>query len=344
MGGLPNVFPGYQAVTSPEIRSKIAQTWGVDELPSEVGLTLVEMINAADEGQIKAMYIVGENPMVSDPDTNHVRKSLENLELMVIQDIFLTETARLADVVLPTCSFAEKEGTFTNTERRVQLIRKAVEPPGEARTDWEIICRLADLMGAGKLFPYASAEEIFEEIRRVTPQYAGMTYARLNQPDGLQWPCPDENHPGTLILHTKQFSRGKGKFHAVAYRPPAEEVDAEYPYILTTNRVESQYHTGTMTRRSPTLEAEFPESFIEISFEDAEKLGIKEGDMVKVASRRGEITVKALVTDRIKSGVVCIPFHFAEGSANVLTNSALDPQGKIPELKVCAVKIEAQGQ
>jgi len=344
MGALPNVFPGYQAVTDAEKRAKIAEVWGVAELPSQVGLTVVEMINAASEGKVKAMYITGENPMVSDPDIGHVKQGLENLQFLVVQDIFLTETAKLADVVLPSACWAEKEGTFTNTERRVQRIRRAIDPPGESRPDWEIVCELARVVGAGQLFPFTSPSEIFDELRKVTPQYAGMNYERLNQPDGLQWPCPDESHPGTPILHTKQFTRGKGKFHAVAYREPAEEPDSQYPYILTTGRVMSQFHTGTMTRRSPALNNEFPEAFVEVNPEDASKLGIEDGDWVEVASRRGKIEIKALVSDKVKPGVLFIPFHFAECAANVLTNPALDPIAKIPELKVCAVAIQATKQ
>lgn len=344
VGALPSVFPGYQAVADVEKRAKVAQVWGLTELPSQVGLTVVEMMNAAFEGKIKAMYIMGENPMVSDPDINHVRQSLESLDFLVVQDIFLSETAELADVVLPSACWAEREGTFTSTERGVQRIRKAVEPPGESKPDWEIVCELARVIGAGQLFPFASPGEIFDELRKVTPQYAGMTYDRLNQPDGLQWPCPDESHPGTPILHTQQFTRGRGKFTAVAYREPAEEPDSEYPYVLTTGRVMSQWHTGTMTRRSPALNNESPEGFVEVNPEDAKRLGIEDGDLVEVASRRGKIQTKALVTATIKPGVIFIPFHFAESAANVLTNPALDPVAKIPEFKVCAVAIQATTQ
>jgi len=321
----------------------MAKAWGVAELPAKVGLTVVELINAAAAGELKAMYIIGENPMLSDPDINHVRQALEKLDFLVVQDIFPTEVTALADVVLPAVCWAEQEGTFTNTDRRVQLVRKAVEPPGEAKADWEIICQLARLMGVADLFPFTSAEEIFVEACQVTPLYHGMSYKALEQPDGLQWPCPSEGHPGTTILHQQQFTRGKGKFHPIAYKEPAEVPDKDYPYLLTTGRVIAQWHTGSMTRRSPALESEFPESFIEINPEDAKKLGIKDKEPVKVSSRRGEIQVKSLVTDRIKPGVVFIPFHYAEAAANVLTNPALDPIAKIPEFKVCAVKIEKGG-
>ncbi|MBE9500815.1 MAG: formate dehydrogenase subunit alpha [Dehalococcoidia bacterium] len=339
LGALPDVLPGYRSVTDDAIRAEVAGLWGVASLPSEAGLTVVEMLDAAAEGKIKAMYIIGENPMLSDPDTSHVKKGLENLEFLVVQDIFPTETAQLAGVVLPSACWAEKEGTYTNTERRVQLSRKAVEPPGEAVSDWEIICRLAKAMGFADLFPYTSAEEIFEELRKVTPQYAGMTYERLNQPEGLVWPCPTEDHPGTPILHVDQCSRGKGKFQAVGHEAPAEEPDEEYPLILTTGRVASQWHGGSMTRRSPTLNNEFPRSYIEINPQDAKKLGVVNGDLVTVVSRRGEIETDALVTDRIELGVVFMPFHFVEGAANLLTNPALDPISKIPEFKVAAVRV-----
>ncbi|HUV55660.1 MAG TPA: formate dehydrogenase subunit alpha, partial [Dehalococcoidales bacterium] len=343
MGSLPNVFSGYQAVTNDELRAKMAKAWGVAELPARVGLTVVEMINAAAAGELKAMYIIGENPMLSDPDINHVRQALENLDFLVVQDIFPTEVTALADVVLPAACWAEQDGTFTNTDRRVQMVRKAVEPPGEAKADWEIICQLARLMGASEFFPFTSAEEIFAEACQVTPLCHGMSYKALEQPDGLQWPCPSEGHPGTTILHQQQFTRGKGKFHPIVYKEPAEVPDKDYPYLLTTGRVIAQWHTGSMTRRSPALESEFPESFIEINPDDAKKLGIKDKEPVKVSSRRGEIQVKSLVTDRIKPGIVFIPFHYAEAAANVLTNPALDPIAKIPEFKVCAVKIEKGG-
>jgi formate dehydrogenase major subunit len=286
------------------------------------------------------MYIMGENPMVSDPDLKHVEHSLKQLDLLVVQDIFLTETAKFAHIVLPSACFAEKEGTFSNTERRVQRVRKAVEPPGEAKEDSEIICRLAEKMGAGNLFPFKNAEEVFEEIRKVTPSYAGMTYERLNTPSGLQWPCPNVEHPGIPILHKEQFTRGKGKFIPAPYKKPAEEADQEYPFTLTTGRVIFQYHTGSMSRRSPNLESEVPEGYMEINPRDAKKLGIRDGEMVGVESRRGSIETKTRISRKIRPGIVFIPFHFAESAANTLTNPALDPISKIPEYKACAVKIK----
>jgi len=339
LGALPNVLPGYQAVTDDDIRRVIAEVWGVAELPSHVGLTVVEMMNAALEGKVKAMYIMGENPMVSDPDISHVEEGLNNLDFLVVQDIFPTETARLADVVLPAASWAEKEGTFTGTDRRVQLIRKAIEPLWESKPDWEIICELAKEMKAGKGFSFSSVNQIFEEMRKVTPQYAGISFTRLGQPGGLQWPCPKEDYPGTPILHGRVFTRGRGKFHPIIYREPAESPSDEFPFILTTGRVMSQWHTRSMTGRSPTLDAEFPEGFVEINPEDARKLGISDKDIVEVSSRRGKIQTKARVTDKVTPGVIFMPFHFAEQAANRLTNPALDPIAKIPELKVCAAAV-----
>ena len=337
MGCLPNVFTAYQSVTLPEAREKFAKFWGVDSMPAKPGLTIVEVIDAAAKGSIKSLFVLGENPMMSDPDMHHVEQGLKNLDFLVVQDIFLTETARMADVVLPAASFAEKEGTFSNTERRVQRVRKAVEPPGEARPDWQIIADIASRMGYPMSYP--NAEAIFEEMVRVTPSYAGMTYERLNN-GGLQWPCPTRDHAGTKFLHKDKFVRGKGKFHAIEWIPPAESPDAQYPFLLTTGRVLYQYHTGTMTRRSEGLNACAPECFVEVNTKDAAELGLTDGEMIKVSSRRGSIVAKTLVGEMTDIGTVFIPFHYAEAPVNLLTISALDPQAKIPEYKVCAVKIE----
>jgi formate dehydrogenase alpha subunit len=337
MGCLPNVLTAYQPVTDPEVRKKFAASWGVESLPGKPGLTIVEIIDAAAKGNIRGLYIVGENPMLSDPDLRHVREGLERLDFLVVQDIFLTETAQLADVVLPAASFAEKEGTFTNTERRVQRVRKAVEPPGQARPDWETVCELASRMGYAMSYP--DAEAIFEEIRKLTPSYAGMSFERLDK-GGLQWPCPTEDHPGTKYLHKDRFSRGKGKFHAVEYSPPAEQPDREYPFVLTTGRVLFQYHTGTMTRRSAGLNECAPECVVEINRLDAERLDLANGEMVKVSSRRGTVIARAAVSETTDIGTLFMPFHYHEAAANNLTIAALDPQAKIPEYKVCAVKLE----
>jgi formate dehydrogenase alpha subunit len=336
MGGLPNVLPGYQPVADPEVRKKFAQAWGVAELPAEPGMTLTEMTAAAREGRLKSLYIMGENPVISDADAAHVEEALKKLEFLVVQDIFLTETARLADVVLPGAAFAEKEGTFTNTERRVQLLHRAVRPPGEARPDWVILAELLRRLGLPA--EYSSPREIMAEITSVTPQYAGITYERLEE-KGLQWPVPSADHPGTPILHRDKFTRGLGKFHVVHYSPPAEPPDEEYPFLFTTGRLLFHYH-AVLTRRSRGLEEACPEPGAEIHPDDAAALGVADGDFVELVSRRGRVRVKAKVTDRVPRGVVFMSFHFREAVANLLTVSALDPVSKIPELKTCAVRIE----
>jgi formate dehydrogenase alpha subunit len=336
MGGLPNVFTGYQPVADETANKKFSEAYG-KPLPNKPGLTILEMFNGIDEGKIKALYVVGENPMVTDPDLHHVEAALKKLECFIVQDVFLTQTAKLAQVVLPGTSFAEKDGTFSNTERRVLLVRQAVKPIGDSRPDWQIICDLSTRLG----YPmsYASPEEIFNEMRKLTPSYAGMTYARLEKA-GLQWPCPTEDHPGTVFLHKDRFSRGKGMLHAIDYKPPAEEPDADYPMFLTTGRAFVHYHSGTMTRVSPTLHREMGTGYVEISPTDAKNLGIKNGERIKVSSRRGEIQIKAKISRKVNRGVVFIPFHFAEAAANMLTNPAYDPTAKIPEYKACAVKVE----
>ena len=340
MGGLPNVYTGYQPVTSPEARAKFAAAWGVETLPDQVGLTVTEMTGGALEGRVKALYVVGENPMVSDPDINHVRAGLQALDFLVVQDIFMTPTAELAHVVLPATSYAEKDGTFTATDRRIQRIRAAIPPVGQSKPDWQIICELAQRMGAPGRWDYAHPSEIMAEIASLTPSYAGVSYARLELVGGLQWPCPSPDHPGTPILHTTRFTRGLGLFQPQEYTPPAEEPDEEYPFILTTGRTMFQYHTGTMTRRSEKLAQEVPLSYLEVNPADAQTMGVRHGQMVHVRSRRGELDTQAFVTPRVPPGVVFMPFHFAEAAANVLTNRALDPLCKIPELKVCAVRVE----
>lgn len=336
LGGLPNVYTGYQAVNVPDNQKKFEEAWNA-KLSDKVGLTIPFMLSGITDGSVKALYVLAENPMVSDPDTKHVEKAIKAAELVVVQDIFLTPTAELAHVVLPGTSFAEKEGTFTNTERRVLRVRQAIDPVGESRPDWQIIQELSNRFGYE--MNYDSPKAIMEEINMVTPSYGGITYERL-EGEGLQWPCPNIDHPGTKFLHKDKFARGKGLFHAIEFKPPAESVDEEFPFWFTTGRVYVHYHTGTMTRNSPTLHAEIPEGLLEIHPEDADRLEVQEGDRVKVVSRRGEITAKTQLTDRVEPGVVFMPFHFAESCANVLTNPAHDPIAKIPEFKVCAVKVE----
>ncbi|MDI6720430.1 MAG: formate dehydrogenase subunit alpha [Methanomicrobiales archaeon] len=346
MGCLPVVFSGYQKVIDPAAHKKFADAWGfpdgIAEGKNGYEVTVMMDVLVDKPGELKAMYIMGENPMISDPDLHHVEKALKNLEFLVVQDIFLTETAELADVVLPAACYAEKDGTQTSTERRVQRWRKAVEPPGEAKDDWQIISELAAKMGYAAQFPYKSAEEIFNEMAKLTPSYAGMTYARLSKPEALHWPCPSADHPGTPILHKDKFAHpdGLGVFFPIEFKPPAEVPDAQYPFVLTTGRCIWQWHTGTMTRRSESLEKEAPTGWIEINVEDARELGIKDGEAVKAITRRGEVKVPAKVTKDIKKGVMFMPFHYKECAANVLTNNALDPIAKIPEFKACAVRVE----
>lgn len=343
MGALPDVYSGYQSIKDAEVRRKFEETWHA-ELPSNPGLTVVEMIDAAYDGRIKAMYIMGENPMLSDPDLNHVREALENLDFLVVQDIFLSETAKLADVVLPAASFAERGGTFTGTDRRVLRVREAINPIEESRPDWLIISQLAERMGSDQ-FKYNSPEEIMEEIQRLTPIYSGISYERLDKGEVLSWPCPSLEHPGTKYLHAEgKFTRGKGKFFPVDFKEPAESPDGEFPFILSTGRVAFQFHTGTMTRRISSLNREAPTGFVEINPQDADKLRIEQGGEVEVRSRRGEIKIKAFITDKVAPGVVFIPFHFAECAANLLTARNLDPEAKIPESKVCAVNISKEGR
>jgi formate dehydrogenase alpha subunit len=353
MGALPNVYPGYQAVSNPAIREKFETAWGCSlppslkdkfgitwgcSLPLDPGLTLIEMLDAAYRKQIKAIYLIGENPALSDPDAQHVREALSRLDFLVVQDIFLSETAKFAHVVLPAASFAEKDGTFTNTERRVQRVRRVIEPVGDSKPDWWILCQVAKRLDA-KGFDYNDPSDIMEEIRNLTPSYGGISYQRLEN-GGLQWPCPLDDHPGTPILHTDIFVRGKGRFVPLKYVPSGESPDEEYPLILTTGRSLYHFHTGTMTRKVTGLNIIEPEGTVEINPQDASKLSISQGDKVKISSRRGEVITKAKITETLPPGVVFMAFHFAESAANILTNPKLDPVSKIPELKVSAVKVE----
>ncbi len=337
MGALPNVYSGYQKVTDARARRKFERAWR-KKLPVNLGLTIMEMMEAARMGSLKAMYIMGENPLMSDPDLHHVRESMEGLEFLIVQDIFPNETSRFADVVLPAASFAEKDGTFTNTERRIQLLGRAAGQIGESMPDGEIICALAEKMGYS--MPYRGAYEVMEEIALLTPSYGGVLHHRLSEGFGLQWPCPDINHPGTPYLHRKKFAKGLGSFITVDFLPPDEPPDEVYPFLLTTGRLSFHYHTGTMCRRTAVLEREEPECLVEINPADAERLGIGKRTRVRVTSRRGSIEPRALVTGRVPEGTLFIPFHFMEAAANILTNPATDPGAKIPEYKVCAVKIE----
>ncbi len=336
MGCVPDFYPGYQKVNLPGIKQKFEMSWGV-KLSDKIGLTATEMTNAALKEKLKALYIMGENPVLSEPDINHTIKTLKKLDLLVVQDIFLTETAELADVVLPAACFAEKDGTFTNTARRIQRVRKAVDPPGNAKEDSWIIKKLANLLGYKMRYNYIG--EVLHEAGNVWPAVAGITYGRIEN-IGLQWPCPTRDHPGTPYLFKGGFPRGKAAFSIVKYRPSEELPDNDYPFLLSTGRQLFQYHTGTMTRRIDAINKISPGPYIEIHPDDAKQLGMGDGDMVKVSSRRGSIEIRILVTERPAKGMVFVPFHFKEAAANMLTNTALDPISKIPELKVCAVKIE----
>ncbi len=336
MGCLPADLPGYQKVNRPEVTAMFEEAWGA-KVPTKIGLTLSEIMEGAGIGDIKMLYVFGENPMVSDPDINHVKHALENLELLVVQDIFMTETGELADVILPAASFAEKDGTFSNTERRVQRVRKAIEPIGNAKADWVILMELMNRFGYEKHYTHPS--QIMDEIASVTPSYAGISYDRIEE-TGIQWPCPSKDHPGTDYLHKEAVARGRGLFFPADHRDSAEITDIDFPYILTTGRVLYHYHTRTMTGKVPGLNEKSPESFIEISEAVAKDLGIEDGEMVRVKSRRGEAVTKAKVTSIVNKNVVFMPFHFAEGAANMLTNTERDDICKIPELKVAAVRIE----
>ena len=350
MGGLPNVYPAYQPVTSEEAREKFEKAWGATT-EAKVGLTVTEMMPGILEGKVKSMYILGEDPVMSDPDTKHIRHCLEELDFLVLQEIFPSETAAYADVLLPGSSFAEKTGTFTNTERRVQMVRQAIEPLGDSKPDWWILSKLAkklmvriservqkDAPHAG--WEYQDTAEIMSEINAVTPSYGGITHARLEAGERLQWPCPTADHPGTPILHTKQFTRGKGKFMAIDHVPPAERPDDDFPMIMSTGRVLYHWHGGQMTRRAAGIMQVYGEALVELNPDDADKLGVNGRNILRITSRRGSIEAKAWVTDRVPPGMVYANFHFPEASANELTHASLDPVSKIPSYKVTAVKVE----
>jgi predicted molibdopterin-dependent oxidoreductase YjgC len=352
VGGLPNVLTGYQPVADPAVRAKFQRAWATsDPLPAVPGLTLTEMMNAALQGGIRALFIMGENPLLSDPNLNHVAEAVASLEFLVVQDIFLNETAREADVVLPGVSFAEKEGTYTNTERRVQRVRAAMPPRTGARRDLDIICALGTRLGGSNGdhppvgprptsdWNYPDAAAVWNEIADLTPSLAGISYARLDG-DGLQWPCPAPDHPGTPILHREKFTRGLGRFAAVGFREPVENPDGDYPFVLNTGRILQHWHGGTLSRRSVGLNALVPRGEIEINARDAAELKIANGDPVRVESRRGAVTGAARLSDRLPRGMLFMNFHFAEMPTNALTGDALDPVAKIPEYKVSAVRIQ----
>jgi predicted molibdopterin-dependent oxidoreductase YjgC len=347
VGCLVNVLPGYQRVDTDKPRQRVAKLWGRKDLPDKPGLTIVEATHAALEGRIRAMYIMGENPMMSDPNTHHVEQAFRNLDFLVVQEIFPSDTAFLAHVILPAASSLEKEGTFTNTERRIQHFQPVLPAPGEAWPDWRIVAEIAQRYeqemktkhDPGE-WHFVSAADIFTELAQVTPIYHGMSYERLVG-KGLQWPCPDADHPGTPILHVEHFSRGKGKFTPLEAQDPAEQPDDEYPLILTTGRVLYHYHTGTMTRRSEPLHWREPRGFAEINAVDAKAIDLEDGHAVVIRSRRGHVRTRARISDHVPPGTVFLAFHWREAPANILTQDhTLDPVAKIPEYKVSAVRLE----
>jgi formate dehydrogenase (coenzyme F420) alpha subunit len=337
MGALPDVLSGYQPVAQADARARFEAAWGT-RLPTQPGLTSLGMQRAARDGRVRCMLVIGQDPAVTDPVQHAVQRAFAALDCLVVVELFPTETARLADVVLPAASFAEKDGTFTSTERRVQRVRRAVAPPGSARADWEILEALSDRLG--RPMGFTSAEGIFAEMARLTPSYAGMSHARLEQTGGLQWPCPGPDHPGTPRLHAEGCARGRGLLLPVVDTPPAELPDAEYPLQLTTSRLHFQYGSGSMTRRAPLLERENPRGILWIHPADAAACDVGPGTLVRVRSRRGEVTTRAVVSTTVRPGMVAMPYHFAEAPSNCLTNDALDPLSSMPELKVCAVAVE----
>jgi formate dehydrogenase major subunit/formate dehydrogenase alpha subunit len=348
MGGLPNVYPAYQSVTSPEARTKFEHAWGV-ELPQQVGLTVTEMMPAVLDGRIKALYILGEDPVMSDPDSKHIRKCLQACDFILLQEIFPSETSIYADVLLPGVTFAEKNGTFTNTERRIQLVRQAIDPPGEARQDWQITAQLARRVlaldhrapaGSQAGWDYTQPADIMAEISALTPSYTGVNYDRLERGERLQWPVPNLQHPGASILHVGKFTRGLGRFMPIDHIPPAELPDDDYPFLLSTGRVLYHWHGGEMTRRAGGLLAVYSHALIEVSPQDANRLNIRPDQPIRVTSRRGYIEAEAWITDRVPPGMIFANFHFPNASANELTHASLDPVAKIPEYKITAVRVE----
>lgn len=333
MGALPNVYPGYQAVTNPACQEKFEKAWGVS-LPNKNGLMIPAMFEAANHGDLKAMFILGENPVLTDPNSNHIRSGLDNLEFLVVEELFFTETAEYADVVLPSASFAEVDGTFTNTERRVQRVRKAIEPLA-GQGAWKAIVDLTNKMGYFE--EYESPKDIFAEMASLTPSYKGISYERLEN-ESLQWPCPDENHPGTQFLHANTFTKGKGTLKAIDHIPPAELPDEEYPFLLSTGRI--LYHYNVTTPYSASIYSLWNKEYAQINPIDAEKLDLKQGDMIKVSSRRGEANAYVEVTDKVMPGSTWMSFHYKESPTNAVTSDAIDPITQTGEYKVCAVKIE----
>jgi len=343
MGALPNVYPAYQPVTDPANRDKFAAAWNIsaEKLSSKAGLTLVEMTHAIERDEMHGMLIMGENPVVGDPNSTHVSRALEKIDFLAVIDIFMTESAQLADVVLPAASFAEKSGTKTTTDRRVQWLERAIQPVGESRADWQIISEIAARLDLGDAFNYRDEIAILNEISKVAPSYAGITPDRIQTtPGGIHWPCPSEDHPGTPILYVNGFNKpdGRGVMKPVEHVIPAEPTSDEYPLVLTSGRVVLHYNSGSMTRRSPALLSREPEMFVQVNPETAEIYGLIANESAQVTTRRGSVQARVRVSQRIPPGVLFMPYHFP--TMNQLTIDALDPTAKIPEYKVAACRIE----
>jgi len=339
MGALFNTLPGYAGLTRDDIFDKYEKMWGV-KMPRKQGKPATEVWDNILDGNIRGIYVFGEDPVLADPNAGHAVAAIDKLDFMVVQDIFLTDTAKKADVVLPAACFAEKDGTFTCSERRVQRIRKAFDPPGEAKADWEIFCALSAKMGYE--MHYDSASDIFDEVCSLTPQYAGMSYERIDE-KGLQWPVPTKDHPGTPVLHVGQFARGKALFMPTDYEPPKEQPDDDYPMLLTTGRDVEHYNFGSMTRRTPCIEKIRSEALADVHPVDAERLGISERSWIRIKSRRGEVKVRATISDRVQVGTIFMPYHYAEVPINNLTLNHLDKLSRSPQYKACAIKVEVLG-
>ena len=336
MGALPNSYPGYGSVVNEDQAKIFGEFWNA-EMSTEMGLKIPQMLDAAVAGDVRAMYVMGEDPVLTDPNANHVKHAFESLDFLVVQDLFMTPTAKFADVFLPASCYAEKDGTFTNSERRVQRVRKAVDTPGEARVDWTIIADIAKAMGMTEQFHWKTSSEVFDEIAKVTPSYRGMSFARIDK-DGLQWPCPTPEHPGTKFLHKGMFARGKAKFMPATYKEPKELPNEEYPYILNTGRM--IYHYNITTRYSKRLNDIRPGELMEINAVDAEELGLHEYDCVRVTSRRGSIRARITITDKVQPGQTFMTLHYRESPVNELTSEHMDPITMTGEYKVAAIKIE----
>jgi formate dehydrogenase major subunit len=336
MGALFNTLPGYGGLNNDELFDQYEKLWKI-RLPRRPGKPATEVWENILKGNIHALYVFGEDPALADTNIAHVQEALKEVDFLVVQDIFLTDTAKMADVVLPAACFAEKDGTFTCTERRVQRVRKAVDPPGEAKPDWWIFSELAGRMGYE--MRYSKAEDIFEEVRQLLPQYRGITYDRLER-EGLQWPVPSEDHPGTPVLHIDKFTRGRGLFVPEKFIPPQEPVDGEYPMLFTTIREYARYNFSSMTGKTPEIDVIAPEALAEVHPADAQRMGIINGAKLKISSRRGSVEIKARITDRTQEGTISAPYNFAETPVNYLTLDALDRLSRTPEYKLCAVRVE----